>query len=315
MTNRIQCQGLGKHFGSVQALRALDMDIDLSEPTGLVGANGAGKSTLFAILCGFIRPSAGAVQVMGMDVQQPGLKGKLSILPQDTNMYKGISVHAQLCHYARLQGLNGCQARQEVEVTLERMDALSLARQYPETLSFGQRKKVLLAQALIGSPRIILLDEPTSGLDPVVTREVHKLLQQLAQEYSLFISSHNIDEIEGIGPILAQNIVDWFEDEHHQNIISKMQKAGVNMQAEDKVIASNVLEGKTFVLTGTLPNLTRDEAKDLIQSHGGKVTSSVSKKTDFVVVGDSPGSKAEKAASLGIKTLTEDDLKALITES
>lgn len=203
MINRIQCQGLGKRFGSVQALQALDMDIDISEPTGLVGANGAGKSTLLAILCGFIRPSTGSAQVMGMDVQQPGLKGKLGILPQDTNMYQGISVYAQLCHYARLQGLNKREARQEVGTTLERVDALSLARQYPETLSFGQRKKVLLAQALIGSPRIILLDEPTSGLDPVVTREVHKLLQQLAQEYSLFISSHNIDEIEGI----CRNIV------------------------------------------------------------------------------------------------------------
>lgn len=203
MTNRIQCQGLGKRFGGVTALQALDMDIDISEPTGLVGANGAGKSTLFAILCGFIRPSTGSAQVMGMDVRQPGLKCKLSILPQDTSMYKGISVHAQLCHYALLQGFNRRHARQEVGATLERVNALSLARQYPETLSFGQRKKVLLAQALIGSPRLILLDEPTSGLDPVVTREVHKLLQQLAQDYSLFISSHNIDEIEGI----CRNIV------------------------------------------------------------------------------------------------------------
>ncbi|MEQ8289438.1 MAG: ABC transporter ATP-binding protein [Gammaproteobacteria bacterium] len=203
MTNRIQCQGLGKRFGSVTALQALDLDIDLSEPTGLVGANGAGKSTLFAILCGFIRPSAGSVQVMGMDVRQPGLKGKLGILPQDTSMYKGISVHAQLCHYARLQGFNRHQARQEVGATMERVNALSLARQYPETLSFGQRKKVLLAQALIGSPRLILLDEPTSGLDPVVTREVHQLLQELAKDYCLFISSHNIDEIEGI----CRNIV------------------------------------------------------------------------------------------------------------
>ncbi len=203
MSVRIECKSLSKRFGNIAALDGLDLDIDISEPTGLVGANGAGKSTLFAILCGFILPTNGTVRVLGAHAQHASLKGKLAILPQDTNMYSGFSVYTQLCHYARLQGFNKRAARQEVDSVLEQVGAASLAKQFPETLSFGQRKKVFLAQSLIGSPQLILLDEPTSGLDPVVAHDVQQLLQQLSHKYSLFISSHNIAEIEG----LCRNIV------------------------------------------------------------------------------------------------------------
>lgn len=115
-----------------------------------------------------------------------------------------------------------------------------------------------------------------------------------------------IQEIEGIGDVLAQNIVAWFDDEHHQRLITKMNEAGVNMDAGEKVILGDSLAGKTFVLTGTLPTLSREKATELIEAHGGKVTSSVSKKTHFVLMGDSPGSKAEKAAQLGVTIIDED---------
>src|SRR5690606_18648156 len=106
-------------------------------------------------------------------------------------------------------------------------------------------------------------------------------------------SADAIDDIEGIGPILAQSVVDWLGDPHHRRILEKMRAAGVNMQAAEKVIASDVLAGKTFVLTGALPTLSREQATELIESHGGKVISSVSKKTSYVLMGDSPGSKAD----------------------
>jgi DNA ligase (NAD+) len=123
-----------------------------------------------------------------------------------------------------------------------------------------------------------------------------------------------IDVIEGIGPIIAQNIREWFDDPHNREVLRKMREASVNMEAEARTQASNALDGLTFVLTGTLPNLTRDEASALIEAHGGRVTGSVSKKTSYVVVGESPGSKADKAVSLGIPTLDEASLQALINE-
>lgn len=123
-----------------------------------------------------------------------------------------------------------------------------------------------------------------------------------------------IEAIDGIGPIIAQNVVAWFADDYHLQVIDKMRKAGVQMQAEAKETASSTLEGLTFVLTGTLPTMKRDEAAALIEAHGGRVTSSVTKKTSYVVVGESPGSKAEKARQNNIPMIGEDELKALIDD-
>ena len=121
--------------------------------------------------------------------------------------------------------------------------------------------------------------------------------------------------LEGLGPskVLTKNIVDWFSDEHNQELLNKMAAAGVNLQVEPQSAATeNALTGQTFVLTGTLPTLSRSEAKALIEAQGGTVTGSVSRKTDYVVVGESPGSKATKAEQLGIALLDEDGLQSLL---
>jgi DNA ligase (NAD+) len=123
-----------------------------------------------------------------------------------------------------------------------------------------------------------------------------------------------IDDVEGIGPILASSIAAWFQDEHHRAVLEKMRAAGVNMQAEAKVKAGTALEGLTFVLTGTLPTLSRDQASELIEAHGGKVIGSVSKKTSYVLMGDSPGSKADKARDLGVPIISEDDLNRMLSD-
>jgi DNA ligase (NAD+) len=124
-----------------------------------------------------------------------------------------------------------------------------------------------------------------------------------------------VDAIEGIGPVLAQSVVDWFADPYHQQLVAKMQAAGVEMKAATKVMAGDSLSGKTFVLTGTLPTLSREQAESIIESHGGKISGSVSKKTNFVLMGDSPGSKAEKARSLGIPIISESQLLEMIGEN
>jgi DNA ligase (NAD+) len=125
-------------------------------------------------------------------------------------------------------------------------------------------------------------------------------------------ASESLHTIDGLGPILVQNIVDWFADTHHQTMLKKMRDAGVNMQAEEKIFASTDLTDKTFVLTGAM-SVSRNDIKALIEAHGGKVTGSVSKKTSYVVAGDSPGSKVEKAEKLNVAIITEDELRAMIS--
>jgi len=122
----------------------------------------------------------------------------------------------------------------------------------------------------------------------------------------------DLQQIEGIGPNIAEGIVDWFSRPFNQKVLKKLKAAGVWPRAEEREKKkAGVFTGLTFVITGTLPTWSRDEAKEFIESNGGKVTDSVSKKTNYLVLGENPGSKFEKAKSLGVKMIGEDELKRL----
>src|SRR5262249_55542417 len=109
-----------------------------------------------------------------------------------------------------------------------------------------------------------------------------------------------LSAIHEIGDVVAAAIADWFADPRNKRLIGRLKSAGVKMEATGGRRVKRVFEGKQFVLTGTLPGLKRDEAKALIEERGGRVTTSVSKKTDFVVAGDEAGSKLARAEELGV---------------
>ena len=122
----------------------------------------------------------------------------------------------------------------------------------------------------------------------------------------------DLQQIEGIGPNIAEAIVDWFGRKANQKVLEKLKKAGVNPTFNvQRSTLNDSLAGLTFVVTGTLPTLSREGAKEFIESNGGKVTDSVSKKTSYLVLGENPGSKLEKARSLGVKVIGEEELKKL----
>jgi len=125
-----------------------------------------------------------------------------------------------------------------------------------------------------------------------------------------------IEEVEGVGPIMAVQINESLTDEATWALVEKLREKGLRLEAaeSERRKVGGPLEGKTVVLTGTLPELTREEAAALVKSAGGKVTSSVSKKTDYVVAGDNPGSKLAKAEKFDTEILDEDGLKALVTQ-
>ncbi len=124
-----------------------------------------------------------------------------------------------------------------------------------------------------------------------------------------------IESVYEIGPSISKSIVRYFAEKKNREEIERLKRAGLKFEEKEVKPASTALGGKTFVITGTLSNMSRDEAKDKIVSLGGKVTSSVSKNTDYVVVGENPGSKFDKAQKLGIPILSEDEFKKLIEES
>jgi DNA ligase (NAD+) len=123
-----------------------------------------------------------------------------------------------------------------------------------------------------------------------------------------------IEEVEGVGPIMAVQIAESLADERTAELIAKLGEKGLRLELDPSELrrAGGPLEGRTLVLTGTLDDLTREEAAALIKAAGGKVVNSVSKKTDYVVAGDNPGSKLAKAEKLGTEILDEAGLRALL---
>ena len=143
-----------------------------------------------------------------------------------------------------------------------------------------------------------------------------KAAKNIAQHFGniddiMAASIEQVSAIDDVGGKMAESLVHYFSEPETKDLIERMKNAGVNMIAEEKP-TGGTLEGKTFVLTGTFPTLKRSEAQKLIEDNGGKVSGSVSKKTDFVVAGEEAGSKLDKAQALGINVITEEELLKMI---
>lgn len=144
-----------------------------------------------------------------------------------------------------------------------------------------------------------------------------KASKVLARKYKTMENLQNanfeqLSQINDIGEVMANSIIEFFMQEQTKDLIGKLKKAGVNMNCLEEESDDKRFEGKTFVLTGSLELFTRKEAEDIIEKLGGKTSSSVSKKTDYVLAGEEAGSKLTKAQSLGINIISETDFKEMI---
>ncbi|MBU2278766.1 MAG: ABC transporter ATP-binding protein [Gammaproteobacteria bacterium] len=196
MSTIIQAQQLSKSFGRHQVLKELNFTIEAGEPIALIGPNGAGKTTLFSILCGFLAQDAGSIEIFGQKPGSDALSGKVSALPQDAMLDPNFSIGTQLTFYGQLQGMNKTTAIAETKRVLALVDLADYFSQKATVLSHGMRKRVAIAQALLGQPELVLLDEPTAGLDPVNALQVRQIIANLTSEATFMISSHNIFELE-----------------------------------------------------------------------------------------------------------------------
>ncbi len=125
-------------------------------------------------------------------------------------------------------------------------------------------------------------------------------------------TEEKLADVEGVGPTIAAALIEWFEVDWHKTIVDKWRDAGVRMADERDESVARTLEGLSIVVTGSLSGFSRDDAKEAIIARGGKAASSVSKKTAYVVAGDSPGSKYDKAVELGVPILDEDGFRQLL---
>lgn len=194
----VETQELCKRYRRVRALDELSLRIDTPGLIGLVGKNGAGKTTLLSLLAGTMRASSGSVRVLGHAPDDPALLGQIGVLMQDAAFRRGVPGRMQLRHLARLGGVSEQAAATQIESLLGELGEHDFADQSPERMSYGQRKRLGIVQALLGAPRLVLLDEPTAGLDPVAARNVRELIRRRGADTAFMLSSHNLYEIQDI---------------------------------------------------------------------------------------------------------------------
>lgn len=190
-------EGVSKRFGPTVAVQDLSFTVEQGEIFGLLGPNGAGKTTTLRLITGYMPPTTGRIKVAGFDVATAPLavKQRLGYLPENPPLYPELTVREYLGFAASLKGLRRQGLVREVARVMEEAGVADVAGRLIGNLSRGYRQRVGLAQALLGSPELLVLDEPTVGLDPVQIAEMRRLIKELAAQHTVILSSHILPEV------------------------------------------------------------------------------------------------------------------------
>jgi ABC-2 type transport system ATP-binding protein len=196
----IRVQDLVKQFGTIRAVDHISFDVAKGEVLGFLGPNGAGKSTTMKILTCFLRPDSGTAQIGGSDILQDpvGVRRKIGYVPENAPLYEGMSVEAFLQFMCDVRGLVGAARRDAIERVADMCAIRNVYHQMIGTLSKGYKRRVGLAQAFLHDPSILILDEPTDGLDPNQKHDVRELIQRMAKDKCIIISTHILEEVDAV---------------------------------------------------------------------------------------------------------------------
>lgn len=243
----IEVEGLTKRFGALVAVQNLHFSVRPGEVVALLGPNGAGKSTTMKMIAGFLAPEAGRVRVAGHDVATAPIAARraLGYLPEGAPGYGEMEVADFLGFIADVRGLSGTRRRDRMAFVIDRLQLAAVRRQTLDTLSKGFRRRVAFAAAILHDPPVLMLDEPTDGLDPNQKHEVRGLIDELARERTVLLSTHLLDEVEAIATravVIAGGHLQ--ADDTPAALLATSRYAGaISFMAPDSVAAVAALDG------------------------------------------------------------------------
>lgn len=196
----IEVKHVTKTFDRFRALDGLTMSVPDGSIYGLVGPNGAGKSTIMNILTGYLSATSGQVTVAGhpLPEEADAAKACVGYLPEQPPLYPEMTVQEYLTFAAELKGVKKAERKEQVCRAARRTGLEAVLPRLIRSLSKGYKQRVGIAQALLGSPRLIILDEPMVGLDPAQVIEIRKLIRELGRAHTVILSSHILSEVQAV---------------------------------------------------------------------------------------------------------------------
>jgi len=221
----IQVKDLRRSFGPVVAVDGISFDVEKGEVLGLLGPNGAGKTTAMRILACYLKPDSGTASICGQDILQNPIEVRRSLgyLAENVPAYNEMTVGGFLNFICDVREIKGPDRKQALDRIVPMCSIDSVYHQTIETLSKGYKRRVGLAQALMHDPEVLILDEPTDGLDPNQKHEVRKLINKMAKDKCIIVSTHILEEVEAVcsrtiiiarGRVLVDSTPKKLKEEH-----------------------------------------------------------------------------------------------------
>ncbi|MHC4545391.1 MAG: ABC transporter ATP-binding protein [Planctomycetota bacterium] len=237
----ISVKDLRRSFGPIVAVDGISFDVEKGQVLGLLGPNGAGKTTAMRMLACFLKPDSGTATVCGYDILTNGVEVRRSLgyLAENSPAYNEMTVGSFLDFVCDVRQIKGKDRKRALDRVVPMCSIESVYHQTIETLSKGYRRRVGLAQALIHDPVVLILDEPTDGLDPNQKHEVRELINSMAKDKCIIISTHILEEVEAVcsrtiiiskGRILVDSTPKELKDKHKcslDEVFRKITKAKV----------------------------------------------------------------------------------------
>lgn len=200
MTALVDASHLVKVFGDFVAVNDVSLLVNRGEVLGFLGPNGAGKSTSMRMITGYLEPTKGTVLVDGINIESRPMEAKARIgyLPEGAPLYPDMTPAQLLRFVASVRGMKSSVLKERMEFVTEALHLAPVLHQSIDTLSKGFKRRVGLAQAILHDPDILILDEPTDGLDPLQKHEVRALINTMAKDKAIIISTHILEEVDAV---------------------------------------------------------------------------------------------------------------------